>query len=435
MRGDNYLYRAASTITSRLFLSLHSRFLRRCAKFGKPAAHMYQVKDPNRDPVTFLEGVMRHGQEALVVISVILFPFNIAAQTAVTCSFTVSSAVGDSMTVQIGSAPGATAGIDAALGEMEIPPLPPPGVFDVRLTDPDTVTAALGEGVWLDLRAGGLSAPDSTGHLLLCQCGRSSDLTIAWVLPQGHVAIITSPPGVSPHHIIASGTGSAPLTAIVGLNAFAITLYRNMRILAARVFLEGAFNPTTLTMRTTLRDTGVLADHFPGIAIPSLAVDSITVILHDSASLSTSHTCTTLPAWLLADGTVSPFQPPFDLPLLLRGTPFVALYLDIRHRNHLPAHTAQPLPDGLTALNCDMTTRADIFAGSNAARLAPGVYGLIAGDSDGDGQTGTADLSLVRSSIGRPRGYTTHDTDLNAGVGATDLALVRWVMATSLGVP
>jgi hypothetical protein len=393
------------------------------------------LRNPIATPIHSLVALMHQSFVVVVVTSLLQISVCLSAQPALTCSFTVSSAVGDSMTVRLGTVPGATTGIDAALGEMEIPPLPPPGVFDVRLTDPDTVTAALGEGVWLDLRAGGLSAPDSTKHLLLFQCGRSCDLTIAWVLPQGSVAIITSPPGAVPHRIIASGIGSTPVTAIAGLNAFTITLYHNMRTLAARVFLEGAFDRTTLTMRTTLKDTGVLTDHFSGIDIPSLAVDSITITLHDSSSLAASHNRIALPAWLLADGTVCPFQPPFDLPLLLRGVPLVPLYLDVRHRNHLPASTAQPLPDGSTALTCDMTTRAQFFAASNATLLAPGVYGLIAGDSDGDGQTGTTDLTMVRSGIGRSRGYTTQDTDMNAGVGATDLALVRRVMATWLSVP
>jgi len=339
------------------------------------------------------------------------------------------------MTVHIGTASAATAGVDAALGEMEIPPPPPTGVFDVRLLDPDTLRRALGEGVWLDLQPECPDSSDISEHLLVCQCGSSTELTIAWSLPPGSVAILTASPGVTPQRIVASGTDSIRIAGIVTRYSFAITLHRNVRTLTARVFLEGPFDRTTARMRTTLRDTGILANHFADLVLPAMAVDSIAIVLHDSSSPGASHVRIELPAWLLADGTACPFQPPFDLPLLLHRAPLIPLFLSVRHRNHLPVRTAQPLDGGPTALYADMAARAEIVADGQAALLSPGIFGMIAGDTDSDGQIGSADLCLIRSDIGCVRGYTRQDVDMNSGVGATDLALVRRVMAVWMRTP
>ncbi len=56
-------------------------------------------------------------------------------------------------TVRLGFDPTATNGIDAGLGETELPPVPPTGVFDARLYS-DSANVPLGEGVKRDYRPG-----------------------------------------------------------------------------------------------------------------------------------------------------------------------------------------------------------------------------------------------------------------------------------------
>ena len=55
-------------------------------------------------------------------------------------------------TLAFGLHPSATPGIDAALGEVELPPMPPMGVFDARLVSAGG--AALGQGALIDNRTG-----------------------------------------------------------------------------------------------------------------------------------------------------------------------------------------------------------------------------------------------------------------------------------------
>ena len=64
--------------------------------------------------------------------------------------------VGTDTTLTIGQGPNATAGLDPACGEEELPPVPPSGAFDLRLTDTNLPGVDLGEGSVTDIR------PDDT---------------------------------------------------------------------------------------------------------------------------------------------------------------------------------------------------------------------------------------------------------------------------------
>ena len=73
--------------------------------------------------------------------------------------------VGDSSTVTLGQSAAATAGLDPACGEQELPPQPPSHVFDLRFTDTDLPGVTLGQGTRTDIRpndtATGEPTPDA----------------------------------------------------------------------------------------------------------------------------------------------------------------------------------------------------------------------------------------------------------------------------------
>jgi hypothetical protein len=142
-----------------------------------------------------------------------------------------------------------------------------------------------------------------------------------------------------------------------------------------------------------------------------------------------------VPAWILSDGTVCPFLPPFDSPLVVADPSGRAMYLAVHHRNHLTAVCASVIPAGTASAERDMTSGRAMYAGGRAAFLAPGAWGLIAGDADGDSRIGNRDHATVRAGIGRDRVYDRQDVDLNGGVGATDLALVRRSIGSPLKEP
>jgi hypothetical protein len=357
------------------------------------------------------------------------------AQPCVIAGFTFVSDAGDTMSVHAGIAPGASPGIDVAMGEMEIPPPPPTGVFDVRLLDPDTLRRALGEGAWLDVRDGDPAATATTHHLLLCRAGAAMRGTVHWNLPSNVVAVLTVHDAAAPCSIIATGTGSAPVEAALPCAVIQIAMHYNSRLLTIRVLLEGAFDVRTNLMRTSLLDRGVLGGHFAGAQIPARAVDSIGIELRDSIGDASSVQRITRPAWVLADGTVCPFVSPFDSPLLVPDPLNRAMYLAIHHRNHLTAVCAEPIPAGIPAAERDFTSGPAMYAGGNAALLAPGIWGLIAGDANGDNRIGIRDHSTIRAGIGKNRTYDPQDVNLNGGIGAVDLALVRRAIGSPLKEP
>jgi hypothetical protein len=93
--------------------------------------------------------------------------------------------VGDGVvtdTLRFGLDPAATDGIDAALGETEQPPAPPPGILDARFIGTD-IGINLELGVLKDCRTGAVNTTGSRIHELQYQVGSATTITISWDLP------------------------------------------------------------------------------------------------------------------------------------------------------------------------------------------------------------------------------------------------------------
>lgn len=101
--------------------------------------------------------------------------------TSLSVPITVTDGV-TGRTLFFGLDPIATEGLDSALGESELPPLPPSGVFDARFIGHD-IAVPLGNGTLKDFRKGNSSTIGSRIHELLYQRGAGSTITLSWVLP------------------------------------------------------------------------------------------------------------------------------------------------------------------------------------------------------------------------------------------------------------
>ncbi len=88
-----------------------------------------------------------------------------------------SSATAD---MSVGFDPTATDGLDTHLGEAELPPAPPAGVFDARFTFPNSVIGSL-----KDYREGSSDITVTAEHTLKWQLGTGSNFTFSWDLPEG----------------------------------------------------------------------------------------------------------------------------------------------------------------------------------------------------------------------------------------------------------
>jgi hypothetical protein len=205
------------------------------------------------------------------------------------------------------------------------------------------------------------------------------------------------------------------------------TAFGNFRIppaVSLKFFLEGPFNSGTGSMNVSLNTAGRLATRFGSGKYPSLAVDSVNVEIRNAATGAGSTVRSFTPAWVLSDGSVRNFSDTAFSYLEWDSVTSGNYYLVIRHRNHLAAMSALPQSLSGTSVAYDFSTGLSQYAGNDALDLGGGVFGLFAGDVDGNGGVGASDLVNTRVAIGSIE-YIPEDVDMNGGVGASDLVKVR----------
>lgn len=191
-----------------------------------------------------------------------------------------------------------------------------------------------------------------------------------------------------------------------------------------RVLLEGPYQPATGLMTTMLRSSGILATRYPGVPIPSSAVDSINIELRDSLSASASTIRSFRPGWLLADGNICGFT---DTTGSLRfdDIPAGGYYVVIRHGNHLAImgslqYSLSSLPPG----GYDLTYSQSAVYGTDALKqVAPGVYAMYAGDANQSGVVNSADVTAVLGQL-NVTGYSLLDVNLSGIISAADASFV-----------
>ncbi len=127
-------------------------------------------------------------------------------------SLMVTDNAGGTQQLWTGVDPAATDGIDASLGEVERPPLPPSGVFDARFIGEDIGIPSMGQGLIRDYRQGTVATSGDRIHELKYQLGSGTSATISWSLPtwaQGRLAGT----GLNPINVTMIGTDDTTLNS------------------------------------------------------------------------------------------------------------------------------------------------------------------------------------------------------------------------------
>jgi hypothetical protein len=167
------------------------------------------------------------------------------------------------------------------------------------------------------------------------------------------------------------------------------------KLLSLRFFLQGAYNTNSSMMSTSL--VAVLppvspyaADPRKATGVPSNTTDWILVELRSSSNAPAAFVRS---AFLGRNGSVLTDVGTTGLTAAVTGNTYYAL---VHHRNHVSAMSASPLSFLGDSISYDFTTGTNkYFGGSNATvQLKGGVFGLIAGDADGDGQILTVDTNI-----------------------------------------
>ena len=196
----------------------------------------------------------------------------------------------------------------------------------------------------------------------------------------------------------------------------------------AKVFLEGAFQDTQ--MHNYLNILGLIPPQQPYSqspwnyngnellqTIPSEMVDWVLVELRTSTSASSS--VYKKAGIILQDGSIKSTDgiSPLSLDGLDEGNYYIVIY----HRNHLPILSSFPINFSSTITNYDFTTSmAQAYGIEPLKEIGSGVYGMIAGDGDGNGGITIVDRNQFWQLQNGNLGYLSGDFSLDGGVTIKD---------------
>ena len=201
-----------------------------------------------------------------------------------------------------------------------------------------------------------------------------------------------------------------------------------------KVLLQGNFNTTSNTNPATLRAMGLLPITQPYKAspfyyfgdeavalptsIPTNVCDWVLVELRNATNPSLI--VAQKAAFLLIDGTISDANAPVSGLVHFDHIAAGAYYVSIKHRNHLAVMSAVPvdLPNNSNLYSfISAATRA---YGNTQAYLKPNVYGMFAGNIDGNGVIQLLDFNrwLLQPNITSI--YNAADTNLDGAINNLD---------------
>jgi hypothetical protein len=211
------------------------------------------------------------------------------------------------------------------------------------------------------------------------------------------------------------------------------------------VFLEGPYNISTDLMETSLNSQNYIPMEQPYdpvlpyydvndpvwkyrgfetvASIPAGVVDWVVVELRDANTPANATSATTIyksAAFLLEDGSVVDL----DGSSLLRFDPVQNqnLYCVIYHRNHLGVISSAGLNESSGIYSYDFSTGvSQAYGGINGHKeIEPGVWGMVAGDGNGNGLIQNTDETAVwKADLGQS-GYKGGDFNMNGLVQNTD---------------
>ena len=109
-------------------------------------------------------------------------------------------------------------------------------------------------------------------------------------------------------------------------------------------------------------------------------------------------------------------------PVKFNGRPDGDYYIVIKHRNHLPIMSKNM--ESLNSISSlyDFTTGSEKFYGGNAAakELEANIWGMIAGDGNGNGQVQNDDSENIWKPDNGTSGYKNSDYNMNGQVQNDD---------------
>jgi len=223
------------------------------------------------------------------------------------------------------------------------------------------------------------------------------------------------------------------------------------KLLNLKVYLEGPYDAGSNTMLTQLNDNALipLGQPFSGepwnygglenvTAIPAGVVDWVLVDLRDAPTPEEAVPGTEVDGWpkayfLLADGSIVDLegtsQPSMGNPTIVNN-----LYAIVRHRNHIAIMSADAviLNEGTYAYDFSIALSRAYGGGAGYKELGTGsgVFGMVSGDADADGEISVIDFDRWATDFGQTYVYMQTDLDMDTEISVIDFD--KW--ATNFGV-
>jgi hypothetical protein len=161
----------------------------------------------------------------VLILAMFAFALEASAQTAqFQFPLTVTDNAGGTQQLFLGVDPAGTDGIDAGLGELPLPPMPPLTAFDARLVGEDIGIPAIGDGLIRDYRQGDVNTTGNRIHELKYQVGSGTTITISWVLPTWAAGRLQDILTGTLIDVNMTGTGNYTVTNPGGFNKLKLTV-------------------------------------------------------------------------------------------------------------------------------------------------------------------------------------------------------------------
>jgi len=192
--------------------------------------------------------------------------------------------------------------------------------------------------------------------------------------------------------------------------------------LSSKIFLEGPYNSTSDQMDTFINDSIPTTSPYPKDArtvsmIPTDVVDWVLVELRttDSGSAVISKS-----VFLNRDGYL--VSDDGNTQNVLLGVVPGSYYVVIKHRNHLAVMSANVVLTVNDSLTYDFTSDGSQFYGGSdgAKEVKNGIWGMITGDGDGNGQIQNNDSEEIWKLENGTSGYKNGDYNMNGQVQNDD---------------
>lgn len=212
--------------------------------------------------------------------------------------------------------------------------------------------------------------------------------------------------------------------------------FSSTALLAAKIFLEGAYDSSTDEMTTTLNTSGYIPTTAPYsedprtvFSIPTNVTDWVLVQLR---STPTGSPLVSKSVFLRNDGRLVADDGTTEEISL--SVPPGTYYIIIKHRNHLAVMSATGvILNGTSATLYDFTTGSGQFYGTGGAKeLESGVWGMIVGDVNNTGHISASDRNTVQNATGS--GYLVEDLNLDGEISILDTGIIESSIGFS-GVP